>query len=545
MKKLIQISGFLGLFLLTFQACEKWNLAEEDFIAVTLNDVNILSLISVELTAEIKDLKIGQVSNHGFLWTTKEEKPTFYDNEGIYSLGIKDKEDPTNFSANIENLDPNTQYTFVAFAILGDAFIYSEPMNWKSGQGMVFTDSLSYKGGRSLAINGSIRGTEAGIVGNNHGFCWSAQNKMPTLNDKNIDLGNFRSNLPFSIEINDLKNKEILYIRAYAIFRHPTTFALDTVYGEVKTFQGELFNIWEQKANLGGEKRKGAVVFSINGKAYIGTGSNFYENLNDFWEYDPKEDSWTQKADFGGEKRRGAVGFSINNKGYIGTGTTGYDNTEIFNDFWEYNPKEDSWTQKADFGGEKRWGAVGFSINDKGYIGTGTTDYDNTEIFNDFWEYNPKEDSWTQKKDLGETGRSDAIGFSINDKGYIGTGTKNYRNYEVLNDFWEYNPKEDSWTQKKDFEGEPNYGAVGFSIHDKGYIGLGYNSKNSIGFWEYNPQEDNWTQKADFQEARRYEAIAFSINNKGYIGTGEEYNATPIVPVVYLPSADLWEYTPQ
>ena len=40
----------------------------------------------------------------------------------------------------------------------------------------------------------------------------------------------------------------------------------------------------------------------------------------DFWEYDPAANTWTQKADFGGTARDGAVGFSIGSKGYIGTG---------------------------------------------------------------------------------------------------------------------------------------------------------------------------------------------------------------------------------
>src|SRR5438094_240091 len=77
------------------------------------------------------------------------------------------------------------------------------------------------------------------------------------------------------------------------------------------------------------------------------------------------QDTWIQKADFGGTPRSGAVGFAINEKGYIGTG--GYYN----NDFWEYDPSTDTWTQKADFGGTARFSAAGFSIGSKGYIGTG------------------------------------------------------------------------------------------------------------------------------------------------------------------------------
>src|SRR6266705_3202749 len=92
------------------------------------------------------------------------------------------------------------------------------------------------------------------------------------------------------------------------------------------------------------------------------------------------QDTWTQKADFGGAARSGAVGFSIGSKGYIGTGA---DSGFVFQkDFWEYDPATNAWTQKADFGGTARSGAVGFSIGSKGYIGTGA---DNSGLRNDFW----------------------------------------------------------------------------------------------------------------------------------------------------------------
>lgn len=78
--------------------------------------------------------------------------------------------------------------------------------------------------------------------------------------------------------------------------------------------------------------------------------------------------TWTEKAIFSGGGRRGAVGFSIGNKGYIGTG---YSGVSYKTDFWEYDPILDSWTQKADFGGGARYHATGFSIGNMGYIGTG------------------------------------------------------------------------------------------------------------------------------------------------------------------------------
>jgi hypothetical protein len=89
-------------------------------------------------------------------------------------------------------------------------------------------------------------------------------------------------------------------------------------------------------------------------------------------------------VDFGGTARDEAVGFSIANKGYIGTGR---DNSNPYKqDFWEYDPVSNIWTQKADFGGTARVEPVGFSIGNKGYIGTGTG---NVSQMTDFWEYIP------------------------------------------------------------------------------------------------------------------------------------------------------------
>ena len=82
--------------------------------------------------------------------------------------------------------------------------------------------------------------------------------------------------------------------------------------------------------------------------------------------------AWTQLANFGGGDRSAAVCFSIGNKIYTGTG---FGNSNIFNDFWEYDTTSNAWTQKADFGGAARTFAVGFAIGNKGYIGIGSMGY--------------------------------------------------------------------------------------------------------------------------------------------------------------------------
>ncbi len=226
---------------------------------------------------------------------------------------------------------------------------------------------------------------------------------------------------------------------------------------------------WTQKADFAGKARVFASGFSIGTKGYVGCGDDS-TITKDFFEFDPSANNWTQKADFAGIARKGAVGLSILGKGYIGTGLID-DSTTRVNDFWEYDPITDTWTQKADVGGNVRAYAAGFSIGSKGYIGTGR---DQTTFVNDFWEYDPSMGSngtWTQKADFGGAIRYGAIGMNIGAYGYIGTGAITLGG--LTNDFWEYNPGTDNWTQKADFSGAPRFLAAAFSIENKGYIGTG------------------------------------------------------------------------
>lgn len=152
----------------------------------------------------------------------------------------------------------------------------------------------------------------------------------------------------------------------------------------------------------------------------------------DFWEYDPWIDFWNQKSDFKGIPRYGATGFSVSSKGYIGLGR---DFSSSKSDFWEYDPSINDWTQKAEFGGGARANATGFNIGTKGYIGTGF----DVNFNNDIWEYDPLTDVWTRKADFGGEGRYGATGYSIGDKGYLGFGQAADG---IKNDWWQYTPSD-------------------------------------------------------------------------------------------------------
>jgi N-acetylneuraminic acid mutarotase len=317
-----------------------------------------------------------------------------------------------------------------------------------------------------------------------------------------------------------------------------------------------LTNTWTRKADLPGSERKNGVGFSIGSKGYIGFGiAADGLKLSDLWEYDPITDAYTQKADCPDGVRVAGVGFAIGNKGYVGTGF-GANSTVIKKDFWEYNPVSNVWTQKADFGGTARTFAVGFAIGNKGYMGTGS---DASGFTNDFWEYDPTSNQWTQKANLGtadSTKRNEAFGLNIGSKGYIGGGVFSFTNSNKLvpNDFWEYNPTNNQWTEKANIPNTliasfPNIRrAMAFSIFDKGFICGGYhgNSAPSDGdlrernsAQEYNPLSNQWTRIADFGGGIRHSGVAFAIANKGYVGFGVLFQSTPVPAFV---KNDLWSY---
>jgi len=220
---------------------------------------------------------------------------------------------------------------------------------------------------------------------------------------------------------------------------------------------------------------------------------------------------WTQKADFGGTARTGAVAFSIGSKGYVGTGR----DSVVKKDFWEYDPTGNTWTQKADFGGNGRYGASGFSVGTKGYIGCGSA---GGTYKKDFWEYDPSIDVWTQKADFGGIARLYAIGIGTSIKGYIGCGQYSATFFK---DFWEYDPTGNTWTQKADFGGTSRSVMFGFSIDDNVYAGTGWNSSTSEqDFWMFDPNTNIWAAKTDYPALTHW-GVGFSIGSKGYGGLGQ------------------------
>lgn len=267
-----------------------------------------------------------------------------------------------------------------------------------------------------------------------------------------------------------------------------------------------------------GQGRQSAVAFTIGDQGYVGLGGNYPKVFQDFYKFNASNESWTPIANFGGQARRSATAFVIDGIAYVGGGVNedGAGFTVLY-DFWKYNPSSDKWSQIADMpeGSDSKAGSEtsSFVINSKGYVmesGTGNV-----------YEYDPTSDKWTTKGAFPGSDRTSAAAFTIGSKGYFGTGTEGGLGGSRFSDFWEYNASNDTWKRLSDFSGDSRNGAVGFSIGNYGFIGTGNNFSREYGdFFRYDPDNDTWTEvdKGDLFE--RSSMVSFVIGNDAYIGTG-------------------------
>jgi N-acetylneuraminic acid mutarotase len=237
---------------------------------------------------------------------------------------------------------------------------------------------------------------------------------------------------------------------------------------------------------------------------------------------------WVQKGDSPYTNRNASACFTIDNKAYVRTGLIYNTDYTESDEFWVWDKNTDIWTQKADFGVGVQSGGAAFAIGDKGYIiaGDSTVPFAGSFCLNDVWEYNTNTNIWTQKNDLPITGtgeRAGGLAFAIAGKGYFGLGSDcSGGNYPYVRDFWEYNPSNDTWTQKATFAGYGGVGAQSFILNDKAYVCQGgcylmcgyTGGSNATDFWEYDPATNVWSPKA---KTLNEGGGQFSINTYGYL----------------------------
>lgn len=271
---------------------------------------------------------------------------------------------------------------------------------------------------------------------------------------------------------------------------------------------------------------------------------------------------WTQMADFPGEGRHRATAISIGNKGYLGFGHINGTGTEtIFNDWWEYDPSNNSWTQKAScpiqsmpFSNYTMLDSQGFVIDGVAYLGSSNNGpFLSYNSFTNAWielntpsagmgwtapaaydgkgfvflgsstllEYTPQTDSWSNYS-VFSTPVSTEIGgwqcvHSVESKMY-------FTAYDQYGDthYWVFDLADTSWSN------------LGIAPHPSGIYPTYFDHQELIivacggssGPWAFDevyafdPATGIWMQMEDFTGAGRRYSSSFTLNGQGYICTG-------------------------
>jgi len=307
---------------------------------------------------------------------------------------------------------------------------------------------------------------------------------------------------------------------------------------------------WVQRGDFPGTPRSGSFVFTIGNTAYIGAGfhggPSGLEYVNTSWSFNQEANLWTQIAAFPGIPREKAVAFSINGKGYVGTGYNRAQDTVTYiplKDFWEYDPATNQWKKLSDFGGGARFNAVGFASNNNGYVGTG---YNGNEYFGDFWRYDPAEDTWhaMASYDGGKVER--AVIMPIGSKFYLLSG---FKDNSYVYKMWQFDPEASggTWSAATPLVTDAQYGnfkiavarydAVAFGLDGKGYIATGISGPATNSVYQYDPAQLTWTKMTPYERAARSQAVAFVVGGRAYVGTGQNGNRFDNMDE-FLPTAD-------
>lgn len=260
--------------------------------------------------------------------------------------------------------------------------------------------------------------------------------------------------------------------------------SLSTLEGDFWKFD-PLTKSWTQLADFPGAARGSAFSFAIGSVGYIGGGDAGGDTDNMF-AYDVTTNSWTEKAAYPNDwDNIHLTAVTIGGKAYVGFGGTNFSGSKSF---YEYDPATDAWTFIGDsYPGPERSGSVSFVLDNKLYMGLGA-DAD-MQPLKDFYSYDPATGTWTRLADFAGEGKYKAVGFSFGSKGYVGTGMEIVSGkVRRSSDMWTYDPVADAWTKTHNYGSSPRYGMTAFVIGEDAYLGLGQSAAGGHNdFWIFRP----------------------------------------------------------
>lgn len=240
---------------------------------------------------------------------------------------------------------------------------------------------------------------------------------------------------------------------------------------------------------------------------------------------------WVQKNNSPVTARHHPVTFTVGGDAYLLSGTTAQSNPEGTDNFYRYEPIEDTWVELDNFPGGARSFAYAGTYNDKAYFGFGTNNF--VSYFNDLWEFDPVLQQWTELSSCPCIGRTHPAFVVHQGKIFVGLGGNN----GDLGDWWEYDIETDSWTQRPSLPGPPRHHPFHFAAGDHVYAGFGHSGSNFFADWyRYDPSNNSWTQMNNHPGGPRVAGQEFDFNGYGYVISGDGDNHQN------LQEGEFWKY---
>jgi len=246
--------------------------------------------------------------------------------------------------------------------------------------------------------------------------------------------------------------------------------------------------------------------FILDGKGYV------VNSLGKVFEYNPENNTWTERAEFPGDDRISSYGFTMGNYGYIGFGY-GAIGGDLFEDIWAYDADNNSWEELsavndiAILGIEKPYATV-MVFDNAIHVGNGA--------FNDLFAGTVSGNTsvtWsateTKITSYPSAERSTPMYFSIDGKYYWG-GARASGASASTRKFYSYTSN--NWVALNDLPDDLDRDRLDYTFT----IGNYAYSLDSDAVWKYYPLSDTW-ERIDFDLISYTFGITFTIEDTAYI----------------------------
>lgn len=255
---------------------------------------------------------------------------------------------------------------------------------------------------------------------------------------------------------------------------------------------------WESRQKPSFRYEQHYQAFSWNGSGYI-----LETDKNILYRYDPDWDAWIAVSSFPGGSSYYSLYIVMGDILYKVGGTASWGFLPVY-EVWEYHFIENTWIQKNDIPFNFHF-AVSYTMEQTAHI---ITD------MGQCWKYQPETDSFTRLNDFPAVFTDDfASAFMSNGNQYVAT----YGNT------WIYDPLNDAWNKVSDnpFQQEHyRIDAIGFAMNNTGYV---LHSGDYL--YKYDVAEDRWVLTSFYPGCAGYEAYKtmFVLDDEAYAAATYSY----------------------